>query len=295
MALTVSETLHSGRVLLMDGAMGSELIRLGRPAGACRECADVDYQLQARRILDEYVAAGAECLLTNTFQTNPVTLAPFGLASATQAICQQACRMARQAAAARHSGECFVIGDIGPVETIDRYLLRPIVQVMDVDAFLLETLSDTRMLGPLRAELQANQLMLASFTFLKNQSGELITFSGMSPEQVALAASSHDLAALGVNCGRDISVDDCIEIVRSYRTVTDLPLFARPNAGTPTLVEGRWVYPHTPEQMASRLPALLEAGVTMVGGCCGTTPAHIAAFRQVVDRWNSYRGVTSSP
>ena len=164
---------------------------------------------------------------TNTFQTNPVTLAPFGLASATGSIYQQACRIARQAAAVRENGECFVIGDIGPVEPIDRLLLRPIVQGMDVDAFLLETLSDTRMLGPLRAELQANQLMLASFTFLKNHGGELTTFSGMSPEQVAHAVSSHGLAALGVNCGRDISMDNCIEIIRRYRSVTGLALAGR--------------------------------------------------------------------
>jgi 5-methyltetrahydrofolate--homocysteine methyltransferase len=94
------------------------------------------------------------------------------------------------------------------------------------------------------------------------------------------------MVALGVNCGRDITIDDCAEIICRYRTVTDLPLFARPNAGTPTNVDGQWVYPHTPEQMAAELPKLLEAGVSMVGGCCGTTPAHIAAFRRVVDDWN---------
>jgi len=92
--------------------------------------------------------------------------------------------------------------------------------------------------------------------------------------------------ALGVNCGRDIGMEDVIEIIRRYRNVTDLPLFARPNAGTPKRVGKRWVYPHTPAAMAARLPELLEAGVAMLGGCCGTTPEHIAAFRPIVEQWN---------
>src|SRR5262249_21007562 len=70
------------------------------------------------------------------------------------------------------------------------------------------------------------------------------------------------VAALGVNCGRELNMETMIEIIRRYHRVTDLPLFARPNAGTPRRVDGRWVYPHTPESMAARLPELLEAGVT---------------------------------
>ena len=81
-------------------------------------------------------------------------------------------------------------------------------------------------------------------------------------------------------------MEDVIEIIRRYRNVTDLPLFARPNAGTPKRVGKRWVYPHTPAAMAARLPELLEAGVAMLGGCCGTTPEHIAAFRPIVEQWN---------
>ncbi len=84
-------------------------------------------------------------------------------------------------------------------------------------------------------------------------------------------------------------MDEIIEIIRRYRQESDLPLFARPNAGTPRKEGDQWIYPHSPEEMAERLPELLEAGVCMVGGCCGTTPAHIAAFRKVVDEWNRKR------
>jgi methionine synthase I (cobalamin-dependent) len=87
-----------------------------------------------------------------------------------------------------------------------------------------------------------------------------------------------------------MGMTEIIEIIRRYRDYTDLPLFARPNAGTPKRVRNRWVYPHTPEAMAARLPELLKAGVSMVGGCCGTTPAHVAAFKPIVDAWNVAHG-----
>jgi 5-methyltetrahydrofolate--homocysteine methyltransferase len=104
----------------------------------------------------------------------------------------------------------------------------------------------------------------------------------------------HGLAALGgVNCGRDVGMGELIEIVRRYRAVTDLPLFARPNAGTPARRGEDWVYPESPAALAERLPELLEAGVALVGGCCGTTPSHIAAFRAVVEAWNGRPGQRS--
>ena len=156
------------------------------------------------------------------------------------------------------------------------------------DAILVETCSTPRVryaIGYIRRECELPVLL--SLTFLRDASGKLVTLSGHSPEWFARRADRYGVAALGVNCGRDIGMDDIIEIVRRYRTMTDLPLFARPNAGTPIRDGERWVYPLTPEAMAVRLPELLQAGVSMVGGCCGTTPAHIAALRPIIDDWNA--------
>src|SRR5205823_3894147 len=118
--------------------------------------------------------------------------------------------------------------------------------------------------------------LLLSLTYLR-KNGELMTFSGHRPETFARHAERHSVAALGVNCGKEIDLPDVVEIVRRYRQETDLPLFVRPNAGTPS-ADG--TYPRSPEAMAAWLPALVAAGATMVGGCCGTTPAHVAAFRE---------------
>ena len=75
---------------------------------------------------------------------------------------------------------------------------------------------------------------------------------------------------------------DMLAIARRYRAVCELPIFVRPNAGTPTWTEAGWVYPRTPQAMAAGAPALVEAGIAMIGGCCGTTPQHIRAFREVL-------------
>jgi methionine synthase I (cobalamin-dependent) len=163
------------------------------------------------------------------------------------------------------------------------------------DAVLLETCSSPRArLALRRVGRGLNRPLLLSLSYRRDASGQLTTFSGHAPEWFARRARDYGVAALGVNCGRDIGLDETIEILRRYRRETDLPLFARPNAGTPRRVDNRWVYPLTPEQFAARLPELLEAGAAMVGGCCGTTPAHIAALRPVVAAWNA-RGCPPGP
>src|SRR5262249_22058480 len=138
---------------------------------------------------------------------------------------------------------------------------------------------------------QARSLpVLFSLTAQRGPDGRLITFAGHRLDQQARRAKRHyDIAALGFNCGREIGVDDLLAVVRRYRELTDLPIFVRPNAGTPPCVGARWVSRRTPADMAARLPELLEAGVSMVGGCCGTTPDHIAAFRPILDAWNARR------
>jgi len=231
-----------------------------------------------REVHRAYVRATAEVLLTNTFL--PILGPP---------MCQTyeaGVRLAKTVAAS-----AYVLLDIGPTLPPDH--VADVVDVCrGVDGILLETLSEpslieafTRIAGALPC--------LASFAFGYFAGGQLRThqrqppYQGLSPEECARIAFDFHVAALGVNCGRDIGKDEILEIIRRYRSVADLPLFVRPNAGTPKQIDGQWVYPKTPERMAAWLPELFEAGVVMVGGCCGTTPAHIAAFRKVVDEWNA--------
>jgi 5-methyltetrahydrofolate--homocysteine methyltransferase len=283
------EALHSGRVLLMDGAMGTELQRAGIGEGECYELWNRTQPERVRAIHRSYVYAGARCLVTNTFQANPAALAKHGLQEELEEINQAAIGIARSVCGVNH----YVLASVGPMEPGLDALDRVVQSLRMADAILFETWSDELGLilaGRVWQEARKRDPVpvLLSVAF---QRGLLPrTFrsrGGLEPETVAFLAQEFAVDALGVNCGRDIGMDEVVAIVRQYRRATDLPLFVRPNAGTPTRIGERWLYPQTPEKMAARLPELLEAGIGMIGGCCGTTPEHIAAFRPLVDAWNA--------
>ena len=290
------QALRSGRVLLMDGAMGTELRRRGLADAGCGEQWNLTEPDRVAAAHQAYVDAGAECLLTNTFQANRPALAKHGLEDRLEDICESAVAIARSVA-----GEsCLVLADLGPVpedaasRLSDPQSLEEIIpDLQDVDGLLLETFSDPLALFVAKhcrvVSWADGAPILLSLAYQRDPKGGLCTRSGHPPEWFAMQARQYGVAALGVNCGRDLGMDDVIEIIRRYRKVTDLPLFARPNAGTPSRLGDRWSYPHAPEAMAARLPELLDAGVNMIGGCCGTTPEHITAFRAVVDEWNQPR------
>jgi len=197
------------------------------------------------------------------------------------------------------------LADIGPSalesSTLDELVgnrplieaLRPLVKA---DAILLETYSDPLVRNAIRflKEVAAGETgpeipILLSLTYHRDSGGELRTITGNPPEAFAWP----EIAALGVNCGKEIGMDEILEIVHRYCQVTDVPLFARPNAGTPARLGDHWVYPRSPQDLATRLPDLLEARLAMVGGCCGTTPEHIAAFKPIVDHWNASHALLS--
>jgi 5-methyltetrahydrofolate--homocysteine methyltransferase len=287
--------LRGSRVLLMDGAMGTELQRAGLSATECSNSWNLTHPERVRAIHLAYGEAGARVLVTNTFQANPIASRPMDLPAILRAGTDLACHL---------PFDHFVLQSTGPIvgangiEFADLKLLEPLApRDPMLDGILLETCSSPRVRFALR-RLSVEPMrwpVLLSLTFRRHERGVPRTFSGHAPEWFARRAAKWGAAALGVNCGLEISMDEIIAITRRYRDHTDLPLFARPNAGTPTRVGDRWVYPHTPEKMAQRLPELLEAGVRMIGGCCGTTPEHIAAFRPIVEDWNARASARPAP
>lgn len=294
-------TLRSGRVLLMDGAMGTELQRAGIQEGECQELWNLEQPAKVRSVHQAYVDAGAECLLTNTFQGNQKALAKHGLAERWAEINHAATEIARSVCGPRQ----FVLADLGPEISADlplnrRQTYKEFIQSFgSADGVLLETACNRDdLISMLFVRHEADRVpFLLSLAYGRNAAGYLCTCVGRFPENkppefYAERARDWHLDALGVNCGRDIGLEEILEIVRRYRRVTDLPLFVRPNAGTPRRGENGWAYLLTPRQLAERLPELLEAGVTMIGGCCGTTPEHIAALKPIIDAWNARHGLT---
>jgi 5-methyltetrahydrofolate--homocysteine methyltransferase len=267
------KALRSGKVLVMDGAMGTELRRVSGRSYKPRHTPSLRL---VRMVHSSYTRLGIDVLLTNTFQS----------------LYSDFWRVAVENARRAHPKPRFILADVGPITKVTRKIAADIfADSMGLDGVLLETWSSCHSLKSFTIAKRSALPVLVSFTFVHGPGGELVTFGGVSPEACARAARRCGAVALGANCGKEIDMDDLLRIVERYRSACDLPIFVRPNAGTPRLTRAGWRYPRTPAAMAAGLPALLEAGVTMVGGCCGTTPEHIRAFREVVDAWNRGRGV----
>jgi methionine synthase I (cobalamin-dependent) len=268
--------LRSGRVLLMDGAMGTELRRHASNV-ECGEHCNLSQPDLVRSIHRSYVEAGAEVLLTNTFQANPAALASRVRQESLHNVWAVAIALARA------ERPRFLIADVGPVEDCTWEVAASMMaECKLVDGLLLETWSSIDALKRFANQRGSTSVpLLISFTF--HRTSDLRTVIGARPEECAAAAAEYGAVAIGANCGKEIGMNDMLEIVKRYRIGCALPVFVRPNAGSPS--KAGLQYPRTPAAMAAALSPLLDAGVTMVGGCCGTTPEHIRQFRDVIDEW----------
>jgi 5-methyltetrahydrofolate--homocysteine methyltransferase len=285
------------RVLLGDGAMGTQLQQAGLPPGGCGEAWNLDEPGKILSIQGAYVEAGSDCLITNTFGASRIMLERHDEESRVRDINRAAAELARRAFGGR---EGYVLGDIGPFGgLLEPYGDIPAARVEEafaeqaealvsggVDAIIIETQTSLEELGiAIAAASSAGApAVIGSMAFDRMQEGEEVrTMMGTSPEQAAdfMAKAGCDLVAL--NCGTGIDMRLAADTARRYRSRTDLPIMAQPNAGLPVLENLKVVYKETPEEMAIGLDALLVSGVRIVGGCCGSTPAHIRRFREVLD------------
>ncbi len=289
MVQSLRDAMQSGRLLLMDGAMGTELQRVGARISHRPDDWNLDRPDAVRSIHQSYAEAGAEVFLANTFQLNPLALTHRLLRSAAESV-QAAIEIARSIAKRNR----FVLFDVGPIisrkngEFHDLGALEHVIdwaRAAPADGILFETCSSARVRFALERAKRIGLPILLSLTYRRDAKERFETYDGHAPDWFAARARKWGVDALGVNCGLEITVADCAAIVRQYRAVTDLPLFARPNAGTPKRIGNRYRYSRTPAAMAADLPLILEAGAMMVGGCCGTTPAHIRAFRRVMEKF----------
>ncbi len=263
--------------------MGTELMRLHEsPRFAARTEPE-----RVALIHAQHTAAKASVILTNTFQVNPVVLGRSCTAEFHHALWQSALDAARSA----RPSPRYILGDIGPFsECMPKVASEVLRECKSLDGVLLETwssLDDLRTFA--HARKRSTPPLLVSFTYYRSRKAGWRTFTDEQPEACARAAQQTGAVALGVNCGRNLSMKNMREIVRRYHDACELPVFIRPNAGTPKRTASGWRYPRSPDAMAADLGPLLEEGIAMVGGCCGTTPDHIMHFRLAIDAWNEGR------
>ncbi len=287
------QRLRTGQVLISDGAWGTQLQARGLQPGACPELWNLERREDVLAVASAYVASGADMIETNSFGASRLKLDVYGLADRVVALNQAAAAISREAMGA--SG--WVLGSMGP--TGKMLLMGDISEAALTSAFgeqaealalggadvaCIETMSaiDEAVLA-VRAVRERTQLAIAcTFTFAPVAGGDYRTMMGVGPEAMAEALLEAGADIIGANCGTGFEA--MIEIVRRIRKVAPpaVPVLVHANAGAPQRVGTADVFPDTPAMMASQAPALCRAGANIIGGCCGTTPDHIAAIAAAI-------------
>jgi len=247
-----------------------------------------------RKIAESYLEAGSDIILTNTFGANRFQLERYGLAGKTReinktgaALTREACReKAITAASVGPSGKLYVMGEVSREELFDAF--REQAQGLKEGGaqwIVVETMTDTgEMETAIRACVEAGLPVVASMTYEKNPSG-YHTIMGHTPNDAVEAAVKAGASYIGANCG--CGIDSYVEIASVLCSLTELPVWIKANAGLPELVDGKTVYSMTSDVYVSYVKNILEAGVSVIGGCCGTSPEYIKKIRFIVDEWNS--------
>jgi 5-methyltetrahydrofolate--homocysteine methyltransferase len=296
----VKKRLHDAsreRPLLADGAMGTQLMLAGLEQGNCGEAWNVDHPDRVLAIQRRYVEAGSDCLLTNTFGASRIMLNRHAHADDVTAVNAAAVRIAREAFG---NQEGYVIGDIGPFgglmepygEFTEQQVREAFREQADAlvgagaDALIVETQTSLEELGLglLAAREAGAASIIGSMAYDVTLDGSTFrTMMGVNPERAAEFMIENGADIVALNCGTGMNMERACEAVARYRTVTGLPIMVQPNAGQPKLVAMKIVYDETPEQMARGVASLLDGGANIIGGCCGSTPNHIRAFRRAMD------------
>lgn len=273
------------RVLVLDGAMGTLLQERGLPPGGCPELMNRTAGPVVEGIHRDYAEAGADLIVTNTFGGNRPKLAHYGLEHELVELNRRGVELARRAA----GPDRFVAGSVGPtgrfLEPVGDAGFQEMVEVFaeqvaalagaGADLITFETFLDIR---ELRAAVIAcrdvcDLPVIAQLTF--DDAGR--TVLGTPPEAAAVTLDALQVEVIGSNCG--LGIDGIHDVLARMRSVTPRPLIAQANAGLPRLVDGCTIFPGTPAEMTAFHDRLIALGVRVIGGCCGTTPAHIRAIR----------------
>jgi 5-methyltetrahydrofolate--homocysteine methyltransferase len=282
--------LESGRVIVADGATGTMLLAAGLPAGTPPERWVLENPDPIRNLQRAYVEAGSDLIIACTFGANRARLKHAGLTDQLIEVNQRAVQIAREAAGDR----AYIAADIGPLGEF----LAPIGKVtyeqaleifaeqaavlaeISVDVLYIETMSD---LNEMKAAVAGAQQaapdtpIFATLSF--DHHGR--TNMGVKPEQAAEALQALGVAAFGANCGATLEMTEGA-VAEMHAAAPQAALIAKPNAGRPHMVGHETVYDATPEDMAEYARKFVALGARVVGGCCGSTPEHVAAIAEAV-------------
>lgn len=282
----LQQLLAEGPVIT-DGAWGTQLQERGLPLGEFPDAWNLTRPDAVSEVACAYVQAGSRVILTNTFGANSIRLGDHAAAAKLADLNRRGVEISRAAAAGRASvfasigptGKLLMSGDVTREALLEAFAqqARALAEA-GADALVLETMSDLDEAAlAVEAAGQTGLPIVACMVFDSGKDKDR-TMMGVTPEQAAQTLSQAGADVIGANCGQGIA--GFLALARRLRAATDLPIWLKPNAGLPVMVNGQPHYNATPEEFAGYVPQLVALGAAFVGGCCGTRPDFIAAMRR---------------
>jgi len=286
----ITDRVKEGKILVSDGAWGTFLHAKGLKPGECPELWNIEHPEEVYDIAKSYIDAGSDMVETNSFGGSSFKLVHYGLADRVSELNQAAAVISRRAA-----GNKFVLGSVGPTgkilmmgdvtaEEIYESFKQQVIALEKggVDAIIIETFTD---IDEARLAIRAAKEntvveVICTMTFDKTVDGQYRSMMGVSPTEMMQELVPEGVDIIGANCGNGI--EGMIQIVKEIRRCnTTIPVLIHANAGSPIYDNGKTVFPETPLQTAGFVKAIIESGVNIIGGCCGTTPEHIRQIAHV--------------
>src|SRR5919205_2688899 len=286
------ELLESDRIHVVDGAMGTMLYAKGVYINRCYDELNLSNPDLVREIHTEYIRAGADIIETNTFGATAHKLQQYGLEGSLRLINVAAARIAREAAGER----CYVAGAVGPLglriepygptsfDEAKEMFKDQIAALLEggVDLFVLETFSDiSELRQAIRAVRELCDLPIVAQVTIQMDGNTLF---GTTPDVFTARLNEWGADVIGLNCGVGPAI--VLNAIEKMHALTDKKLSAQPNAGLPRDVGGRQIYMCSPEYMAEYSRRIIQAGAKFVGGCCGSTPAHIKMIADAIRQFH---------
>ncbi len=289
------DRLKKRKILVSDGAMGTMLQNKGLKVGECPEEWNITHSAEVYAITEDYLKAGSDMVVTNTFGCSRFKLAKFGLEAKVAEFNKVGIGLAKEAAM-QYGG--IVAGSVGPTgefmqplgtvtedEMYDVFKEQILAQIQGgADAICVETMTSLEEISIAIKAVKENTSVpaIGTMTFDKGAKGYR-TMMGVSIKEAALGLEKAGADIIGTNCGNGIG--PMVDIVREMRKYSSMPILVHANAGVPELIDGRTCFRETPEYMAKKVPELIDAGANIIGGCCGTTPEHIRAIRDEISNF----------